>query len=162
MNYHITALLRFFLTRVTPRDVASASRSTEYLPNNRRGTSDACRCEEIADGWTYGERKRERTGETDQGREIRRVGEEKETDEGGREGEREKKKESASKHIATEDEKGDSRGRKTLGNSGEWDGGVGGMGDVVGTGETRRPARTPIGGGGRGSGPRGGRRRHDE
>ena len=44
------------------------------------------------------------------------------------EGEREKK-ESASRHIATEDEKGDSRGRKTLGNSEEWDGGVGGMGE---------------------------------
>jgi len=40
-----------------------------------------------------------------------------------------RKKESASRHIATEDEKGDSRGRKTLGNSEEWDGGVGGMGD---------------------------------
>lgn len=42
---------------------------------------------------------------------------------------RERKKKSAARHIATEDEKGDSRGRKTLGNSEEWDGGVGGMGD---------------------------------
>ncbi|KAG5319654.1 MOS1T transposase, partial [Pseudoatta argentina] len=46
--------------------------------------------------------------------------------------------ESASRHIATEDEKGDSRGRKTLGNSEEWDGGVGGMGDG---GDERNTAR---------------------
>ncbi|TGZ57940.1 hypothetical protein DBV15_07579 [Temnothorax longispinosus] len=58
-----------------------------------------------------------------------------------REGKRKKKKESASRHIVTEDEKGDSRGRKTLGNSEEWDGGVGGMGDGGDGRETRRPAR---------------------
>ncbi|KYM94251.1 hypothetical protein ALC62_15112 [Cyphomyrmex costatus] len=94
------------------------------------------------DGWSK-ERERERELAVRKG-------------EGQREREREKK-ESASRHIATEDEKGDSRGRKTLGNSEEWDGGVGGMGNGGGGRRERNVVGTVQG---RGVGGEGGTRRH--